>query len=118
MNNANGYDAGIKTAVTVDDGSHFKVYDAVFNGNKQFLGIVTRIATNDLYFANGTNFNLVNDEKLYVADSTHKTAVLSGDPADIGSTTIKVDNGTDDTDSEATTVFSVGDKVYWVMVQF
>lgn len=108
VNKAAGYDAGIKTAVTVDNGSHFKVFDAVFNGNKQFLGIVTRIDSNDLYFADGTNFNVVDNEKLYVADSTHKTGILSNSATtqEIGSTTLIVDS------VDATTIFNVGDRVY------
>ncbi len=108
VDKAAGYDAGIKTAVTVDNGGHFKVFDAVFNGNKQFLGIVTRIDSNDLYFADGTNFNVVDNEKLYVADSTHKTGILSNSATtqEIGSTTLIVDS------VDATTIFSVGDRVY------
>jgi hypothetical protein len=108
VNKPAGYDAGIKTAVTVDNGVHFKVFDAVFNVNKQFLGIVTRIDSNDLYFGDGTNFNVVDNEKLYVADSTHKTGILSNSATtqEIGSTTLIVDS------VDATTIFSVGDRVY------
>ena len=104
--NAAGYDAGIKTAVAVDDGTQFNVLDAVYNGNKQFLGIITYIDTNNLYFGAGTHVSVLNDEKLYIADTTFRSGVLSNGAVDIGSTSITV--GTVD----ATTIFNIGDKVY------
>jgi hypothetical protein len=108
-----GYKDGVNDVV-VDNHAHFSIFDAVYNGNKQFVGIVTGKTTGShtLHFQNGTHVPLVNDEKLYITDTTYRTAVEAGDPADIGSTTIKVDNGNDNTDSVAVASFNIGEKVY------
>ena len=108
-----GYKDGVNDVV-VDNHAHFSIFDAVYNGNKQFVGIVTGKTTGShtLHFQNGTHVPLVNDEKLYITDTTYRTAVEAGDPADIGSTTIKVDNGSDNTDSVAVASFNIGEKVY------
>lgn len=104
-----GYKAGV-TDVIVDDHAHFEILDSVYNGNKQFVGIVTGKTTaasaHTLHFQHGTHVNLMNDEKLYIPDSDYRTGIKTNGVKDVGSTTIIVK------DVDATTIFNVGDKVY------
>ena len=97
----------------------FDIFDAVYNSNKRFLGIVTASHeidhgngdTKHIHFVDKTHVPLVHSEKLYLLDSSVRTSVYSSAVADIGDTTLSVDDGAAD-NSSAVTDFSVGDKVY------
>ena len=85
------------------------MYDAIYNSDKLFLGIVTGIDISDplvLHMVDKTHMKLIHGEKLYICDSDIRTGVLTNGIAAIDSTSITVD-GTD-----ATTVFNEGDKVF------
>jgi len=105
IDNPNGYDSGFKTAVTLD-GAIFNVFDAAFNGNKEFIGLVTRIDGNDILFNAGTNVRLYDNESLYIASPTVRSGVISQAVAQIDNNTVTVQT------VDATTVFNAGDKVY------
>ena len=110
VNNAAGYKANVDT-VTVNDHSSFSLYDTVYNANKRFVGVITGIAANTLYFNRGTHIPLVNGEKLFLPHSDLRTDIFSSSLADESSTTIDIDDGSGG-NSDATSIFSVGDKVY------
>lgn len=111
VNFATGYKAGVESVV-VNDGTKFTLFDAIYNSNNRFVGIITAISVNTLSFNNLTSIPLRHGEKLFIVDSSIRTGIFSEDVSDLGDTTIAVDNGTDDTDSSAETDFAVGDKVY------
>jgi hypothetical protein len=113
VNFAAGYRANVND-VFVAAHTNFEILDSVYNGNKQFVGIVTAKTTTlvdgenipTLNFQHGTHVNLINGEKLYVADSDYRTGIKTDVAKDVGSTTVDVKT------VDATTIFNVGDKVY------
>jgi hypothetical protein len=118
INNDDGYSAST-TIIEVSNDTVFDIFDAVYNSNKRFLGIVTASHeidhgngdTKHIHFVDKTHVPLVHSEKLYLLDSSVRTSVYSSAVADIGDTTLSVDDGAAD-NSSAVTDFSVGDKVY------
>jgi hypothetical protein len=106
VNNNGGYKAGETGAVTVANPGNFVAYDAVYNIDKKFVGVISQVHNNDLYFQNGTHIPIFHGDKLYIPDSDYRTGVLSSADTDVGSSTVAVDT------VDATTVFSTGDKVY------
>ena len=109
-----GYVAG-ELNVGVTSSTNFSIYDAVYNGNKKFIGVISGVHNKDanphIHFINKTHIPLIYGEKLYVASSTIRTSVFSAALTEIGGTTITVDDG-DGNNSNAVNDFSVGDKVY------
>ena len=97
--------SGTSTAI-LSSGAVFNVFDAVFNGNKEFVGLVTSIDGNNILFNAGTNVRLYNDERLYIASTTVRSGVISAAVAQTDGNTVTVKT------VDATTVFNVGDKVY------
>ena len=84
----------------------------MYNSNKRLIGIITAIAGNNLSFNTLTHIPLTHGDKIFIVGSSIRTDNFSGDVSDEGDTTVKIDNGTNDTDSSAVTDFAVGDKVY------
>lgn len=118
INNVDGYPSSTNL-VEVSDDTQFDIYDAVYNSNKRFLGIITASHeidhgnedTKHIHFIDKTHVPLLHGEKLYILDSSIRTSVYSSAVADIGDTTVSVDDGAAG-NSSAVTDFSVGDKVY------
>ena len=111
VDNAAGYKAGVDK-IAVDNGTKFTRFDTVYNSNKRLIGIITAIVGNNLSFNNLTHIPLTHEDKIFIVGTSIRTDIFSGDVSDEGDTTVKIDNGTDNTDSSAVTDFAVGDKVY------
>lgn len=108
VNKTTGYKAGVNF-ITVDNGALFSPYDAVFNSNNKFVGFINQIDTHDIYFLKGTLEPLVDNEQLFLADTSVRSGVKINNAGGyaIGTTAALTVDGTD-----ATTIFSVGDKIY------
>lgn len=107
INNEAGYKANSDTIVYLNR-DNFSVFDAIYNSNKRFIGIISGIDNDNktLYLNSSTHVPLTNGEKIFVVDNSIRTEVLSSAVADEGSLTVAVDT------VDARTEFNIGDKVY------
>jgi len=91
---------------THSSSNDFKINDIIYNGNKAFIGVITKIDTNKITIGGGTTVALGVGEELFLSSFKTNTLVNNGDNIPIDSKDIATDGG------NATSNFSEDSKVY------
>ena len=94
---------------SVASNAKLKVNDSIYNGNKAFIGVITKSASNKITIGGGTTVALGVGEDIFLSSFKTNTLVTNGNIA-IGSTDIATDDG--NSSGDATSDFSEGSKVY------